>query len=310
MREVAVGIDIGGTYIKSGLVGSDGQIWKQYSVPTEASKGRDILLDRIEQIVRSYEHLMIDSDFQLSGVGIGTAGYVNLQGIIGSATDNLPGWQGTSVKKEMQGRIPYPVYVDNDVNAIALGECWMGAGRNRDHFICLALGTGIGGCFIAEGRPYRGRSGYAGAYGHQVIAMDGHSCTCGLKGCWEQYASVTALKRISLEMASGFKWAESPEEVFSEARKGVQIAVDIVQRYSEYVAIGIANLIHIFNPTAIVIGGAVTAQGDFLFERIRSNVQKHTMYGFADQPELPIVPAELGNMAGMIGAAKLVWLGN
>lgn len=308
MHKVAIGIDIGGTYIKSGLVGSSGQIWERRSTPTEAGSGKNDLLAKIARIVHGYERTAAKLHLDLAGIGIGTAGYVNLQGVVGSATGNLPGWQGTSIRDELQGSVSLPIFVDNDVNAVALGELWLGAGRNRDDFICLALGTGVGGCLITGGKPYRGRNGYAGAYGHQTIAVDGHPCTCGQKGCWEQYASVTALKRMAAEMADGAEWSRSPEDVFAAARNGVAKAVEIVDRYAENIAIGTANLIHHFNPTAIVIGGAITAQGDFLFERIRNHVRRLTLHGFADEPELPIVPAELGHMAGMIGAAKLVWM--
>ncbi|GGD94337.1 ROK family protein [Paenibacillus nasutitermitis] len=308
MHQAAVGIDIGGTFIKSGLIGSDGRILVQQSTPTEAAGGREALLSKIVQIVHGYENYISNTELELIGVGIGTAGYVNLEGEIGSATESLPGWQGTPVKAELQRRISLPVYVDNDVNAVALGESWTGAGRNRDQFICLALGTGVGGCFIYGGKPYRGKSGYAGAYGHQVIAMDGQPCACGLKGCWEQYASVTALKRIAREMAKGAEWSSLPENVFAEARKGNETAVSIVDQYALYISIGIAGLMHSFNPTAVIIGGAVTAQGDFLFDRIRSGVRKNTMHGFAEQLDLTIIPAQLGNMAGTVGAAKLVWL--
>ncbi|GIO16804.1 glucokinase [Cohnella xylanilytica] len=309
MKKAAIGIDIGGTHVKSGLIAADGEILERQSTPTEASGGKPGLLRKLAEIVRGYERIASERKLALAGVGIGTAGYVNLQGVIGSATDNLPGWQGTSLREELELTGDLPIYVDNDVNALALGESWLGAGRGRDGFLCLALGTGIGGCFIAGGRPYRGRNGYAGAFGHQIVSMGGQPCTCGLRGCWEQYASVTALRRMAAEQAAGREWSSSPEELFAAARSGVEEAVRIVDRYAEWIAIGTANLIHGFNPTAVIIGGAVTAQGEFLFERVRKYVRGHTLHGFADDPVLEIVPAELGNMAGTIGAAKLVWDG-
>lgn len=309
MKKAAVGIDIGGTHIKSGLIASDGAILEGRSTPTEASEGKQGLLLKLAQIVREYERIASDRNLALAGVGIGTAGYVNLQGVIGSATDNLPGWQGTSLHNELEIDSTLPIYVENDVNTLALGEQWMGAGRDRDDFICLALGTGIGGCFITGGKPHRGRNGYAGAYGHQTIVVDGQRCTCGLRGCWEQYASVTALRRMASEQAGVNGWSASPEAVFAAARDGVEEAVRIIDRYAEYIAIGTANLIHSFNPTAVIIGGAVTTQGDFLLDRIRRHIQSYTLHGFASDPELEILPASLGNMAGTIGAAKLVWDG-
>lgn len=308
MNRVAIGIDIGGTYIKSGLVGEDGRIWEQSSTPTEAAGGKAGLLGKLGQIVQGYERTAADRPFELAGIGVGTAGYVTTSGVIGSATDNLPGWQGTSVPSELKAHTSLPVFVENDVNAVAIGECWLGAGRGRDDFICLTLGTGIGGCLITGGEPYRGRDGYAGAYGHQTVMMEGQACTCGLRGCWEQYASVTALKRWAPDMADGAGWSRAPEDIFAQARGGHETALRIVERYAEYAAVGIANLIHSLNPTAIVIGGAISAQGEFLFGRIRRHVRRLTLHGFADEPELPILPAELGNMAGVIGAARRIWM--
>ncbi|MBB6634828.1 ROK family protein [Cohnella thailandensis] len=309
MKKAAIGIDIGGTHIKSGLIGTDGTILERRSTPTEAREGKQGLLGKLDNLIGDYERIAAEQNWQLAGIGIGTAGYVNLQGGIGSATDNLPGWQGTSLRDELEAGGTMPLFVENDVNALALGEQWLGAGQGRDDFICLALGTGIGGCLVTGGRPYRGRNGYAGAYGHQTIVADGLPCTCGLRGCWERYASVTALKRMASEQAGSREWSVSPEAVFAAAREGVEEAERIIDRYSAYIAIGIANLIHSFNPTAVLIGGAVTAQGDFLFERVRGHVRSCTLHGFANEPELEILPAALGGMAGTIGAAKLVWNG-
>lgn len=308
MREVAIGIDIGGTNIKAGIMSKEGEILREETLPTEANGGKEQLLKKIERIVKEYAGSISATEFKLAGVGIGTAGYVNLAGEIGSATDNLPGWKGTRLKEEMEANLSLPVKVDNDVNAIAMGELWLGAGRVYNDFLCIALGTGIGGCLVSEGKPYRGRNGYAGAYGHQIIQFGGQPCNCGLKGCWEQYASITALKRMMSETdRTAEVWGNSPIQLFASAKEGNRDAVQIINCYAEHVAIGMANLIHSFNPSAIIIGGAVTEQGDFLFDQIRSFVHKHTMSGFATEPDLPIVPARLGNMAGMIGSAKLVW---
>ncbi|MFD0696455.1 ROK family protein [Paenibacillus sp. GCM10027628] len=305
-RRGVIGIDIGGTNIKAGIVDTDGHVVHKETIPTEARAGKEALLTKIESLIDSFRAQAPSLGIEVSGVGIGTAGYVNREGVIGTATENLPGWSGTRLKEVIEQQIQLPVRVDNDVNAMALGEVWLGAGRPWDHFLCVALGTGVGGCLIENKRPYRGRSGYAGGYGHQVIEIQGHPCTCGLRGCWEQYASVTALKRMSGEMGEEAEIAQqSPERLFAMAREGHLVALQIVERYADYIAIGLANLIHIFNPPAIVIGGAVTAQGEFLFERIRKYVSMHTLNVYVENPELPIVPAILGDMAGMIGSARL-----
>ncbi|QGQ93916.1 ROK family protein [Paenibacillus psychroresistens] len=306
----AIGIDIGGTNIKAGIVDGNGIIIREDTIPTEAVSGKKALLSKIAATIEMYQKYALKQGIDLVGAGIGTAGYVNRRGVIGGATENLPGWSGTRLKEELELRAALPVWVDNDVNAMASGEVWLGAGRPYDQFLCVALGTGVGGCLIVNKQPYRGRSGYAGGYGHQVIVFEGEPCTCGLRGCWEQYASVTGLKRMIRERMADVEGASlSPIDLFDRARSGDEIALQIVDKYAQYIAVGLANLIHVFNPTAIIVGGAVTLQGDFLFDRIRKYVSLHTLKVYIEE-DIPIVPATLGEMAGMIGAAKLVFDSN
>lgn len=304
MQQAVIGIDIGGTNIKAGVVTLEGELIFDLTIPTQSKNGKDALLNSIEETAKNCLQEAVRRNFHVYALGIGTAGFINLQGEIGSATANLPDWKGTPLRAELEKRIGISVFVDNDVNMLALGELWQGAGKDLDHFLCVSLGTGIGGCLILDGLPYRGRSGFAGAYGHQVIHMKGVPCTCGSAGCWEQYASVTALKRQAAE-AQEKAWAEHPRLIFDEMRSGNKKAQDLVLQYAEYIAVGLSNLIHHFNPPAVIIGGAVTEQGDILFEPIRTYIQKFTMDGFANHPEVPILPAMLGNRAGIIGATRL-----
>lgn len=302
-QTAAIGIDMGGTNMKAGIVTESGIILRSDTIPTKAQAGKEALIDQIVGVISMYRSYAQSSEIEISAIGIGTAGYVNREGVIGFATDNLPGWSGTRLREELELRCGMPIVVDNDVNAMAMGEVWLGAGRHWDDFLCITLGTGIGGCLIDQKMPYRGRTGYAGAYGHQIVQqLEGFPCTCGLSGCWEQYASVTALKRFISEITEPGMQSQTPEELFARARSGGGIELQIVERYAQYIAIGLANLIHALNPTAIVIGGAVTQQGEFLFERIRSYVCRYTMKVYVESPELPIVPAELGDLAGMCGA--------
>ncbi|WP_454191946.1 ROK family protein [Paenibacillus sp. Marseille-Q7038] len=304
MQKAVIGIDIGGTNIKAGVVTLKGEFILDRTIPTYSENGKEALLNKIEEIAKNCLQEASYSNLHILALGIGTAGFINLQGEIGSATANLPDWKGTPLRAELEKRVGISVFVDNDVNMLALGELWQGAGKDLNHFLCVSLGTGIGGCLILDGLPYRGRSGFAGAYGHQVIQMKGIPCTCGSAGCWEQYASVTALKRQTAE-AQEKAWADQPRLIFDEARTGNKKAQDLVLQYTEYIAVGLSNLIHHFNPPAVIIGGAVTEQGDILFEPIRTFVQKYTMDGFANHPDVPILPAALGNRAGIMGAAKL-----
>ncbi|MFD1138526.1 ROK family protein [Paenibacillus urinalis] len=306
MHQAAVGLDIGGTNIKAGLVREDGVILYDKMVPTNAEKGKDQLLDSIAEAAAScIEQARNHSNIKVTGIGMGTAGFITLDGVIGSATANLPNWKGTPLRAEMERRLHLPTRLENDVNVLAVGEMWQGAGKGLIEFLCVSLGTGVGGSIITNGRTYRGRSGYAGAFGHQIIQMGGKPCTCGSKGCWEQYASVTALKR-QLLTAGKTAWAEDPRQLFTEAEAGNEAAKLLIRDYTDYIAIGLTNLIHLYNPPAIIIGGAISEQGDALIRPVREQIERYTMDGFADHPPLPILPARLGNRAGIIGAAKLI----
>lgn len=301
MTRVAIGMDIGGTNVKAGIVGEDGRIVRTDSFPTEVAQGKPAIIRKLVDQARAYRQFAQAEGLELAGVGIGTAGYVDADGIVAGATDNIPGWSGTDLRTEVGALVGLNVSVDNDANALAIGEAWIGAGAGYDSFLCVTLGTGVGGCRIEGKLPFRGRDGFAGGYGHQIVSVDGLPCTCGSRGCWEQYASVPGLVRL----AGG---GASPERLFADAREGNAAALSTIDRYAGYIAVGLVNLIHIFNPPAIVVGGAVTAQGDFLFDRIRSKVAERAMPVYL-RSRVPIEPALLGNRAGVAGAARLAFLG-
>ncbi|MEK0312315.1 ROK family protein [Cohnella sp. 56] len=299
--KIAIGIDIGGTNIKAGFVSADGSILYETSRPTRAFEGRDALLAQLASLAEELVALAVRTGSSVSGIGVGTAGYVTLDGAIAEATGNLPGWSGTRLKEILERRLRLPVSIDNDANAMAVGEMWLGVGRGLEDAICVTLGTGIGGAIIRNRKHERGRDGYAGGFGHQTIVFGGHPCTCGLRGCWEQYASVTALRRFARESIGG---EVSPEQLFVLAQEGDAQALSVIDRYAQHVAAGLANLIHIFNPSAFIVGGAVTAQGAALFGPIRHYMEKFALGAFVKR-EVLLLPAELGSKAGMVGAAKL-----
>lgn len=304
-QEVILGIDIGGTNIKSGILDKDGRILHTLTVPTEARTGsRDTLLSKLFDIAAQQRATAEERGWTPIALGVGTAGYVNArEGRIGYATSNLPGWTGVQLRSEMERNTGLPVALANDAHAFAMGEAWIGAGRDWDAFVCITLGTGVGGCLVVDGRPYYGRDGYGGGFGHMVIQHGGAACNCRLTGCWEQYASVTALLRLAVE--GGIDLAElghSAKTLFEWARAGHAQASAVIDLYAEYVALGLTNLVHALNPPAIVIGGAVTAQGDYLFDKIRANVSRQVMPAYDN---MAIIPATLGEHAGFAGAARL-----
>ncbi|WP_216667499.1 ROK family protein [Saccharibacillus deserti] len=319
---IVLGIDLGGTQIKMGLVDHAGDIHSFRSVPTESAKGSRHLLDKLQQACVEMDREARERGFLPVGVGIGTAGFVDTDGRVAYATDNLPGWTGTKLRAEVESATGLPAAVLNDVHALALGEGWRGAAASlklRD-FVCVTLGTGIGGCLIADGNVVRGQDGYAGGFGHQIVMQEGGiPCSCGLSGCWETYASVNALKRLIAERsgtrfasefpaaAAGGTLEESapaadPRRLFDAARSGDRQALAIVDEYADRVSVGFVNLIHMLNPRDFVIGGAISAQGGFLLDRINAEIKRRIMpvYGSGG---IRLHAAELGDKAGVVGAA-------
>nr|WP_150960283.1 ROK family protein [Aneurinibacillus sp. XH2] len=303
MTTLAIGIDIGGTQIKAGIVSRDGQPVHTDTVPTEASLGRDALLGKLAGLLEKYRRMAELNGWRLAAAGVGTAGFVDIRdGSVPFASGNLPGWSGVRLREELEKASGLPVVVANDAHALAVGEGWQGAGRGLDGFLCVTLGTGIGGSRIMNGRPDYGCAGYAGGFGHQVIVHEGKPCTCGGSGCWESYASVTGLLKLAEE--AGLTGA-SPEQLFEQARSGGTAAVRLIRTYIGYLAAGLVNLVYAFNPQTIIIGGAVTAQGDFLFDPLRQQLNDRLMPVYRP---VEILPARLGGSAGWMGAARLAWL--
>ncbi|WP_143536041.1 ROK family protein [Saccharibacillus sp. O23] len=228
-QEVVLGFDLGGTRIKMGLVERSGRVHAFRSVPTGSAEGREHLLATLRQACAAAETEAAGHGLRLIGVGIGTAGFVDAEGRVAYATENLPGWTGTELRRELEAASGLPAAALNDVHAMALGEAWLGAPASLglQNFVCVALGTGIGGCLIQGGAVFGGRDGHAGGFGHQIVMQDGGiPCGCGLSGCWESYASVNALKRLIAErMPGGFPadaarsgGADAPEAVSDGAR--------------------------------------------------------------------------------------------
>lgn len=301
----AIGIDLGGTGIKSALIGTDGGVRHFRTVPTEAAQGRDALLAKLSGLIAEHRRTAAQEGMELLGVGVGTAGTVDASGTVAYATEHLPGWTGTPLRERLERERGLPVAVMNDVHAIARGEQWMGAAQGLPSFVCVALGTGIGGCIVRDGALFPGDDGYAGGFGHHIVAMDGLPCTCGNRGCWENYASVTGLKTLLREQEAPDLWIRDPRQLFAEARSGNGQALDLVGRYAERIAVGLANLAHTLNARRFLLAGAITAQGDFLLERIGGHLRRIVMPVYWGDG-ISLHAAALGEHAGVVGAASAV----
>lgn len=308
-----LGIDLGGTNISIGLVTEEGKILLKDSVPTSSERGYEaVVKDMAElslKIIENYGIHLVD----IQSVGVGSPGLPDVKNGKILYSNNL-GFRDTPIREEFNKYISKPVYVENDANCAALGESTIGATRNYKDSITVTLGTGIGSGIILDNKIFSGSFYGGGEMGHMVICVDGEPCTCGRCGCWEAYASATALIRETRVAAAKFPDSElfnmisgnikliSAKTPFDAADKGDEVAIEIIGNYFKYLSEGIANLINIFQPEVIAIGGGVSAQGDRFIERIYKNLEK-LIYG--NRIQTKIVLCELGNDAGIVGAAML-----
>lgn len=307
--EYAVGVDIGGTKINAGIVSNEGEVFHSVALPTlagQASTSRRAA-EAVERLLE--EAAAIDPALRVRGIGVGTAGQVDWKGgRIRYANDLLPGYGGTPLRSLLENRFRLPVMVDNDVNVLAYTERRLGAGKNRNHFVCLALGTGVGGAIVADGRLVHGAWGGAAELGHLSVNFRGEPCICGGRGCLEQYASGTSIaRRMKERLAAAGLPGEGVDtrETFARWQAGDRIATDVMEETIAALGAAIASLVHALNPEAIVIGGGVAEAGDLLFEKLDKEVRSRTMSSLGDGVRLE--PAFRGNRSGMIGAALQLW---
>ncbi|MDX9753658.1 MAG: ROK family protein [bacterium] len=318
MTRVAIGIDLGGTDIKAGLVAEDGTLIQKYKKSTEARLGGAKVVERIGDLIGEIlsSDALKNPSYELVGVGMGSPGLIDHDK--GSITRpvNIPGWdRWICVRDEFMKRFPEikDVKVDNDANVGALGEALFGRGRGMKVVLCLTLGTGVGGGVVIDGKVMHGTAGFAGELGHIMVNPCGPVCGCGNEGCLETYASATAIARYAQErvrvehipslMKSMVKCrSEITSKVVCEAAlQGDPVALDVVAWAGKALGIGIATLIVCFNPAIVCLGGGASNMGDLLFDHARKEIQKRVF--FNSHFETPIVKAALGEEAGTIGSA-------
>ncbi|MDX8337160.1 ROK family protein [Candidatus Cetobacterium colombiensis] len=291
-----VAIDIGGTEIKYGSVTGGGEVKFSSSLATEASKGVEQLLDKIYSIVEKLK------DEKTLGIAVSATGQIDgLAGKVVGGTNLIPGWIGTDLVKILEEKYSLPAVLENDVNCAALGEMWMGAAKNRKNFLCLTIGTGIGGGIVLDGKLLRGESSVAAEFGHIQIVKNGEKCGCGSTGCYQSYASTTALLKLA-ERKLGKKL--NGKEIFDEVHKNNLEYKKVLDEWADYFTDGLATLIYIFNPSLIVIGGGVSKQGSFLKNIFQKSLETKVMKNYLDILEMKM--AERGNDAGMLGASYLL----
>ncbi|AEV95364.1 ROK family glucokinase [Pediococcus claussenii] len=315
MDSKLIGVDLGGTTIKFAILTLEGEVQQKWSVETNIlDEGSHIVPDIIESINHHIDLYKMDKS-QFVGIGMGTPGTVDRDKgtVIGAFNLN---WKTTqNVKDDIEAGTGIKFAVDNDANVAGLGERWKGAGENGDDVSFVTLGTGIGGGLIAGGQLLHGKAGAAGEIGHVTVEPNGYLCTCGKRGCLEQYASATGVVHVARDLAEEFSGESTLKQqaddgqditsklVFDLAKDGDPLALRVVDRVSYYLGLALGNLGNTLNPESIVIGGGVSAAGEFLLDRVNDYFQQFAFSTVRTSTELKL--ARLGNDAGVIGAASL-----
>ncbi|MBQ4109707.1 MAG: ROK family protein [Clostridia bacterium] len=307
-----IGVDLGGTNISTGLVNEKGEIICKASAKTLGSREpSEIAKDMAQTVLEVIKNGGISED-EVHSVGIGVPGCVdNKQGKV-IYTSNM-NFSGFNLVPEMQKYINKPVFMANDANCAALGETVNGAAKGHSNVILITIGTGIGGGFVYDTKIYTGFNDAAMEVGHMTINAEGKKCNCGRLGCWERYASANGLIELTEEFMKEnentlmHELAEKTGHVsgrtsFDAARAGDEVAIKVVDKYAFYLGAGLANLINIFQPEMIIVGGGISHEGDFLLDRVREYIKTNT-YGYGMIPNTVIEKAVLENDAGIIGAA-------
>lgn len=314
MTNYFAGVDIGGTAIKFGLITTEGKLIEKWSIHTNTeNNGATIISDIWTSLSSVLEKNKIEKE-SIIGIGAGLPGFINTEkGIVYEAV-NI-GWKNLKFKEQLEGLSGLPVYIENDANTAVLGENWQGAGNESKHVIAVTLGTGVGGGIIANGEILNGQNGMAGELGHILIEEDGELCNCGNHGCLETITSATGIvkqaeKKIKENPDSPMAALYHKErkitskDIFLLAANGDVLANEIINHTTDILGKTFANLGIILNPEKILIGGGVSKAGQPLLEKIIAAFEAHALPRVVDACEIKL--AQLGNDAGIIGAAYLV----
>ena len=299
MSNYSIGVDLGGTNLRAAAISSEGKVLEKISGTTNLSAGRDaVISDIVDSIVTVRERI---TDGRLAGVGIGVPGFILMeQGLI-VGSNNLPEFEGFPVRDEIEKRLGTPVILENDANAAALGEKWIGAGKGVDDLVLLTLGTGIGGGIISHGRVLHGYVGMAGELGHMTVDPNGNPCGCGNYGCLEKHASATAITAMARMLSLGDDITAAG--VYDLAVDGNEKAKMVFHSMGTALGIGIANLVNIFNFPLILLSGGPLPAWDFFAPSMFAEIEKRSFtYRNA---KTSVEKATLGNEAGLFGAAYL-----
>ncbi|MCD6521330.1 ROK family protein [Candidatus Calescamantes bacterium] len=304
-----IGLDLGGTFIKVGVVNEEGKVLRRAQIPTCAEGGRNKVLSQMEKAIRGVWKEGIE------GIGIGTPGLVDREGRVFLAP-NIPGWDNLPLRAYFEKKFSLPVVVENDVNTITWGEYLFGAGKGTRTMICITLGTGLGGGVVWEGKLLRGTKYSAVEIGHIPINFKGPRCKCGNIGCIERYVGsryICAMAKRSIkrgrkslitELVNGDLEKITPKIISDAYKRGDELAREIWVKVGEYLGVLFSGLVNLFNPERIVIGGGVSQAGEILFESVRKTIKERAFAVLT--PGLEVVPAGLQQDSGIVSAASLI----
>ncbi len=311
MTDAALAFDLGGTELRAAMVSRAGDVLSFLAVPTRAADGPRAVIGQMQALANEIEGQT--PYIKPIGVGIGAPGPLDPVSGIVIAPPTLAGWHDVPLAEILREHFGMPVWLENDANAAALGEWRYGAGRGAASMVFATVSTGIGGGVIADGRILHGRRGLAAEIGHMTITNEGERCFCGAIGCFEAVASGTALGRRatagtrpfdgSMMRAMSADGDVTGRHVVDAARRGDAQALDMLAIEARWLGIGLTNLLHLYSPDIIVLGGGISHGFDMLHGRIKATVGERAMSAYRD---VPIVAAQLGRQAGLVGAASLV----
>ncbi len=291
MTEV-IGIDLGGTAIKLGRFTEDGTCLQSLTVPTPQPAYPDDVIDMMVYAIEKLAPGMAN----ISAIGIGTPGPADITGRVAKIAINLEGWIDIPVATIIQSRTGIPAVVGNDGNCAGMGENWLGAGRNYRNSILLTLGTGVGGAVFINNELFTGHAGSAGELGLISFDPDGHPCNSGNNGSLEQFLSGQAIRRIT---------GKEPKEMGELAAAGDRSALEFWDNYGRNLGIGLTSIIYILTPEVAIIGGGISASAEYFIPAAQREIERRVME--TSRPKFKLIPAQLGNQAGITGAAKLAW---
>lgn len=315
-RQLTIGVDLGATTVKAGVVDGEGKILDNQKVETLANKGPATVIRQISHAVR--ELLNHYRDGEVIGIGIGAPGVVASDGGVVKYPPNFSDWTEVDLGAEIRKEFRLPVQVENDANVAALAEAKFGAGRGHKDFLFVIWGTGVGGGIILNGEIFRGPYGGAGEIGHVTIDYNGPQCGCGNRGCVEAYVGQRYLSQRTREKLKNFDTSSSkilalvqgnfdaiePYTISMAAHQGDQLAHDILVEAGTILGVGLASVLNILDLRFVIVGGGISASEKFVFDAIERSIASRVLQGSRDA--ISVAPAQLGNTAGILGAASLI----